>query len=230
MPIQQNEVQLTGVFGGDVTHALSAWCSTYRELTTDRRTRLPIFLRSLAENGHHTPFEKSYIQFLVRAEVPTQIHLLKHRIAVSVNSESARYKELRDDNAYVPPDWPSKTQARLARLIEHCQSEYHEILKELEEEGIPRKRAKESARFALPYASQYVLDVSFNFRSFVYFQGLRNSSHAQKEVRDLAASMLQQVVAHGDFRYSLLAFEKVRLPEPEWEVPTLRASSSPSTT
>lgn len=44
---------------------LSAWTSTNRDLTEDKKKRLPELLKMLAEKGHHTPFEKSSLHFLV---------------------------------------------------------------------------------------------------------------------------------------------------------------------
>src|SRR5690606_15059899 len=58
--------------------------------------------------GHHTPFEKSTLHFLVTVDQATHIHLLKHRIGVSINGESARYKELKEDKIYLPEDWHLK--------------------------------------------------------------------------------------------------------------------------
>jgi thymidylate synthase (FAD) len=83
---------------------------------------------------------------------------------------------------------------------------YHECLARLVASGVPRKRAKESARFYLPYGNQITADISFNWRSFMHFQELRNSEHAQLEVRDLAQEMLNQVRASNVFPLSLKAF------------------------
>ena len=106
MPCQDNTVELVGWYGGDETHALSAWTSTSRDLTEEKKTRIPSLLKMLAENGHETPFEKSSLHFLVTVDTATHIHLLKHRIGVSVNGESARYKELKGDKYLGPDDWP----------------------------------------------------------------------------------------------------------------------------
>ena len=217
---QSNSVVLVGTYGGDITHAQSAWSSTDRELTPEKTARLPQFLLQLAEAGHHTPFEKSVIHFGMTTEIASHIHILKHRIGVSLNSESARYKELKEDRAYIPTDWPPHLQERLRRLITSSQSEYHSLVRDLEAVGFNRKRAKESARFVLPYATQYQVDVSFNFRSFMHFMGLRNSSHAQMEIRNIAKECLRLVVEQGDFKFSLSAFQHVQLPPPEWELPS----------
>jgi thymidylate synthase (FAD) len=69
-----------------------------------------------------------------------------------------------------------------------------------------KKRAKESARFYLPYANQITADVMFNFRSFMHFVGLRFSEHAQLEVRELAGEMLKQIDRTNQFNLSLAAF------------------------
>ena len=55
--------------------------------------------------------------------------------------------------------------------------------------GLGRKRAKESARFFKTYNSQIQADVMFNMRSFANFIQLRNSKHAQKEIREIAQQM-----------------------------------------
>ena len=100
----KNKVELIGHYGSDITHAQSAWTSTSRELTEDKISRVPKLLNMLASEGHETPFEKSSFHFLVTVDQATHIHLLKHRIS-SINAESARYKELKEDKFYLPDDW-----------------------------------------------------------------------------------------------------------------------------
>ena len=200
-----NTVELLGYYGGDETHALSAWTSTSRELTDEKRTRIPALLKMLADNGHHTPYEKSMLHFLVTTDVATHIHIIKHRIAVPVNAESARYKELKDDKYYIPDDWPEDEQLELLVWMEQGLQKYHKAVERLST-TLGRKRAKESARFYLPYANQLTSDVAFNFRSFMHFQGLRNDEHAQREVREVARKMLDLVKETQAFPHSLEAF------------------------
>lgn len=200
-----NTVELLGFYGGDETHALSAWTSTSRDLIEDKRGRLGKLLKDLAEAGHETPFEKSFLHFLVTTDIATHIHLIKHRIGVSVNAESARYKELKDDKFYIPNDWPEHLKYSLAEFITDAQGRYHMAVEGLTP-MLGRKRAKESARFFLPYATQITADVGLNFRSFIHFQRLRNSEHAQKEVREVAQEMLRLTRETGAFNLSLEAF------------------------
>ena len=206
MKPQDNNVELIGYHGGDESHALSAWTSTSRELDDSKKSRMRVLLKMLAEQGHHTPFEKSYLHFLITCETASHIHLIKHRIGVSINTESARYKELKEDKIYIPVDWPDYLKKEFEDKASVCVEDYHNTLNHLVANGFDRKRAKESARFHLPYANQVTMDVSFNFRSFMHFQGLRNKPEAQLEIRFIAQHMLKLVKDTEKFNLSLQGF------------------------
>lgn len=207
-----NKVELLGWYGGDIVNACSAWTSTSRTLTEEKKARIPQLLKMLAENGHETPFEKSIVHFLVDTDIASHIHLLKHRIS-SLNAESARYKELKEDKYYLPPDWIDEgmTGKKWVDILEQYTQQgnklYHQCLKELEP-VLGRKRAKESARYFKTYNSQIQADVEFNWRSFVNFQRLRNSEHAQKEIREIANKMLELIknIEGNPFKYTIEAF------------------------
>ena len=203
----KNTVELLGFYGDDKVHAQSAWTSTSRELTESKIERIPNLLNMLASEGHHTPFEKSTLHFLVNVDQATHIHLLKHRIGVSINGESARYKELKEDKTYLPEDWNKKWLLDLEAFSYNSNKLYHKCLEELTP-ILGRKRAKESARFFKTMNSQITIDISFNFRSFYHFQKLRNSDHAQKEVKELAEEMLNLVknIEGNPFELTIKAF------------------------
>jgi flavin-dependent thymidylate synthase len=199
-----NSVELLGFYGGDKEHAMSAWTSTARDYE-GKKDRMPELLGRLAREGHHTPFEKSLLHFLLVVDTASHIHIIKHRIGVSVNGESARYKELKEDKYYIPPDWPLWAQVNLENHMQQSYAKYHEVLEALTP-TLGRKRAKESARFFLPYSNQLTLDVSFNFRSFMHFLGLRKKPEAQDEIHDISNCMLTLVRETGKFEHSLRAF------------------------
>ena len=223
-----SRVEIIGVYGDDKTHALSAWTSTSRDLTPEKEERIPVLLETLAREGHHTPFEKSSIHFLVTCDIATHIHVIKHRSGVSVNAESARYKELKEDKTYLPPDWIGKSVAEsvwfdedgspylagradwhtiLREFTELSNRFYHQSLAELTPQ-LGRKRAKETARYFKTMNSMITMDVMFNWRSFMHFVKLRVSDDAQLEVADLGAKMLRLVedIPSRPFRHSLKAF------------------------
>jgi len=215
----KNTVELLGYYGSDETHAQSAWTSTSRDLTEEKKERIPKLLTMLASEGHHTPFEKSSLHFLVTVDQATHIHLLKHRVGVSINGESARYKELKEDKFIIPYDWRmtgdnpdaddivSHWADTLMTQTRRMNALYHECLADLTP-ILGRKRAKESARFFKTMNSQITMDVMFNWRSFMHFMHLRNDEHAQKEVMHVAQEMLRLVrTIPGDpFKHSLEAF------------------------
>ena len=226
-----NTVELLGHYGDDLTHACSAWTSTSRELTEEKIGRVPKLLNMLASEGHHTPFEKSGLHFLVTVDQATHIHLLKHRIGVSINGESARYKELKEDKMYFPEDFKGIPVDKKHHNMNYIGNQvaanygdydwlqslhdftmlgnalYHKCLEDLTP-VLGRKRAKESARFFKTFNSQITMDIMFNWRSFAHFQQLRNSEHAQVEVRKLAQDMLDLVknIEGNPFEHTINAF------------------------
>lgn len=221
----KNKVELLGYYGSDEIIACSAWTSTSRDLTEDKKSRIPKLIDMLWSNGHETPFEKGVVHFLVDTDIASHIHLLKHRIA-SINAESARYKELKEDKFYLPEDWiginASRPQSNdveyfiggyetwrqiLEGYTELGNKLYHACLKDLEP-VLGRKRAKESARFFKTYNSQIEGDVMINMRSFANFLKLRRSDHAQKEIHEIADEMLQLVknIDGNPFEHTLKAW------------------------
>lgn len=220
----KNTVELLGYYGSDETIACSAWTSTSRELTEDKKARIPKLINMLWSQGHETPFEKASVHFLVNTEIASHIHILKHRIS-SLNAESARYKELKENKYYIPEDWndiqrdvsippydlvdnnAETWSERLEKYTTLGNKLYHQCVKELEP-ILGRKRAKESARFFKTYNSQIQADVMFNMRSFANFQKLRNSEHSQLEIREISGIMLELVknIEGRPFKHTLSAW------------------------
>jgi thymidylate synthase (FAD) len=162
----------------------------------------------LADAGHHTPFEKSSLHFLIDTDIASHIHLIKHRVGVSVNGESARYKEIKQDKYVVPTDWPEDWQNILKSYTQQGNDLYHKCVADLVNRGMDKKRVKESARFFKTYNSQISADVMFNWRSFYHFLELRNKPDAQKEIREIASEMLRlvkQIDGHP-FKHTIDAF------------------------
>ena len=224
----KNKIELIGIYGSDETIACSAWTSTSRNLTDEKKGRIGKLINDLWKNNHETPTEKGIVHFLVDSEICSHIHLLKHRIS-SANSESARYKELKEDKYYLPEDWDGiyvdkdfdidvysyqglplfndkdwksvlETYTKLGNEL------YHKCLADLTP-VLGRKRAKESARYFKTYNSQIECDIMFNMRSFANFQKLRNSPDAQLEIREIAEEMYRLVEETGQFKHTLQAWK-----------------------
>lgn len=212
-----NTVELLGWYGGDEAVALSAWTSTKRELTEEKKGRIEKLIKDLWEAEpvpHGSPFEKGIVHFLVNTDIASHIHLLKHRIS-SINAESARYKELKEDKYYLPEDWQGiecnshkeDWLTVLEKFTKESNQLYHECLENLTP-ILGRKRAKESARFFKTYNSQIQADVMFNMRSFHNFLIQRMDDHAQLEIQNISKQMLELVrnIENEPFKYILKAW------------------------
>lgn len=216
-----NTVELLGFYGSDEVIACSAWTSTSRDLSPEKKERIPALIHRLWCEGHETPFEKGMVHFLVNCDIASHIHLLKHRIS-SLNAESARYKELKEDKYYIPEDWEGISQSKYSEKFESSYNKWDKVLEEFTKASnilyhecladltpiLGRKRAKESARFFKTYNSQIQADVSFNMRSFANFLKLRDSEHAQLEIREIAKKMVDLVsnIENNPFQHTLHAW------------------------
>ena len=222
-----NTVELLGHYGSDEVIACSAWTSTSRELTDDKRARIGKLIDTLWTDGHETPFEKATVHFLVTTDIASHIHLLKHRVS-SLNAESARYKELKEDKYYLPKDWEGiKANTQALTINKNTDDTWLELLQQYTDIGnklyhdcledltpvLGRKRAKESGRFFKTYNSQIQADVSFNMRSFANFIKLRRSEHAQVEIRDIADQMLKLVIniPGNPFQHTIVTWVKNKI-------------------
>lgn len=203
------------------------------EATVVTKTKSPQeLLHFLVKHKHFSPFRKGYVDFQVTADIASHIHCLKHRFGVEISGESARYKEL-SDKWYLPEDWEdipielglddvelieylitskdSSTPLNWAEVLDNYTRLGHKLYHLACEQLAPqlgRKRAKESARYFLTYNKQLDYDMQMSFQAFMHFQELRNSPHAQKEIKEIAEVMLQLVKddPNGTFKYSLEAF------------------------
>jgi flavin-dependent thymidylate synthase len=225
--MNENKVELIGWYGGDEAIACSAWTSTSRDLSDEKRNRISKLISDLwnAEPvPHGSPFEKGIVHFLVDTDIATHIHLLKHRIS-SINAESARYKELKEDKYYLPKDWEGiKCNENVAEMtgvynssvswltiledyVKYGNDLYHECLKDLAP-ALGKKRAKESARFFKTYNSQIQADVMFNMRSFHNFLNQRMDSHAQLEIQIIAKEMYKLIntIEDNPFEHTIKAW------------------------
>lgn len=201
---------MIGHYGSDEVIALSAWTSTSRDLSEEKRARIPALIQQLwnAEPvPHGTPFEKASVHFLITCDIASHIHLLKHRIS-SLNAESARYKHLKEDRYHIPDDWAAtEFERKLLEFSEAGNALYHEAVESLTP-ILGRKRAKESARYFKLYNSQITCDVQFNMRSFHNFLTQRMDGHAQIEIQRIAYKMLEAVkgIEGAPFRHTIDAW------------------------
>lgn len=128
---------------------------------------------------------------------------------------SARYKELKEDKYYLPEDWLNfneigqKWYNKLKEQSEDNNKLYHECLNDLIKAGVPKNRAKESARFFKMYNSQLNSNKMFSFDGLLQVYKKRNlHSPSQLEIGMVVEQMIKEVknIPGNPFKYSLDAF------------------------
>jgi hypothetical protein len=154
--------------------------------------------------------------FATTNDIATHIQFLKHAVAMQAeNAESARYKELKEDKFYLPEDWKDYGNIGLYWYDELCESakimnrKYHFCLRDLIAVGMPKARAKETARYFKLYNSQINSTKMFSFDGLmqVYFKR-QASKGAQREISDMVSAMVEEVknIPGNPFKASLEAF------------------------
>jgi len=209
MGLGQIEVELQGCFGSDRAIAESAWTSSYSRSKKEKKSETEVerLVRRLAREGHSVPFESVVFRFWFRWPIFVDRQHMTHRIA-SHSGLSGRYRTLPEDFYTTPTEVDlilsraNISPSRYHTRINQCVEEYREYLGELKVAKKSRiitpeeyKRAREVLRGMVPTASMVERTTIMNLRSFANYQKLRNSDHAQPEIRCAAEKMLEQVKA-----------------------------------
>lgn len=209
----QIKVELQNFMGTDKLIAETAWVSsnTYenKELKTDNDVERVI--KMLVKDGHGTPFESVVMRFWIKMPIVTDRQHMTHRIA-SHNGLSGRYRTMPSEYFGPPSDIiqliggdgkPGAWGYDLSDYDDICtkaNNVYNEKIlkfKEWEKQGLltnkEYKRLREFFRGMLPQNNMTERITTINLRSFANYQRLRNSEHAQPEIREVAQQMLEQV-------------------------------------
>jgi thymidylate synthase (FAD) len=153
-------------------------------------------IRFLMRDHHGSPFEHGYFRFIVKAPIFVVREHHRHRAGHSYNEWSGRYSKMEAEfyvadfvrtqvgkpGAYtfepVEPEVRELARAEIAKSAAEAFEAYERML----ELGV----AKEVARTVLPLALYTKYYWSCNPRSLMHFCSLRNSEHAQFEIREYA--------------------------------------------
>jgi thymidylate synthase (FAD) len=193
--LDQGFLALDGGFATDlaVVNAARVSFNVSSDEMTERDEGL---IRFLLRERHGTPFEHGYFRFLVKAPLFVVREHHRHRAGHSYNEWSGRYSKL-EAEFYVPenvrtqvgkpgaysfepvePAVAEATRAEITTSAEQSFAAYERML----EQGV----AREVARMVLPLAMYTRYYWSCNPRSLMHFCSLRNSEHAQYEIREYA--------------------------------------------
>jgi thymidylate synthase (FAD) len=188
-------VALDGALASDLAVVNAARVS-FNARSEEMSERDAGLIRFLMRDRHGSPFEHGYFRFIVKAPIFVVREHHRHRAGHSYNEWSGRYSKL-EAEYYVPdyvrtqvgkpgaysfepvePEVREAAREELTAVAEQAFDAYERML----EQGV----AKEVARMGLPLSLYTKYFWSCNPRSLMHFCSLRNSEHAQYEIREYA--------------------------------------------
>lgn len=228
------KVELQNVFGTDRQVAEAAWTSSldYQKKQTRTDEDVKRVVNMLADSKHSTPFESIIFRFWIKMPVQTDRQFMTHRLQ-STSGMSGRYRTMPNEFLQMPDDvyeisskalnasydggWSSREDiiANYHYMCEAANDSYKEVIEFLKESekskvitNLEFKRAREFYRGMLPQNNMTERVSIMNLRAFCNFIKLRNSLHAQPEIRKVAELMLEQVKQNPEIKVSIEALEK----------------------
>lgn len=150
------------------------------------------FLNSIIKNMHTSTLEHINFTFEIDGISRTCLaQLTRHRIGFSYSVESMRYVDQGRVDNFVFPDSIKESSPAYKHMLTHVK-QANEAYNTLIKSGVP----KEDARFILPLGTKTNLVLTANLRALMNFFELRESEHAQWEIRALANKMHNIVRDH----------------------------------
>jgi len=211
------EVELVDKLGSDLTVVNSARISFGSEHKTvsagDKK-----LIGFLAREKHYSPFRHCMLQFRIKAPEFVLRQVFKHAVGIEVTSTyptkdsawneiSGRYKQYKE--IYIPPVW--YTQHATAKQCSAGPHENQEDMKETYLTGVKSNLdaykkliqqgvSKEQARMLLPLTFMTEVVWTASLQAIQNFVSLRDSPHAQQEIRLLAQEI--RVLAEREYPVS----------------------------
>lgn len=159
-------------------------------------------IKSCVKHEHTSVLEHASITFKIEDVSRVLTHqLVRHRLAsfVQESQRYCKYTNLVDrDDWYVIPDKIAEDE-KLVDDFKYAMQHSASIYEYLLENGVKA----EDARYVLPNAAKTTVTMTMNVREFFSFLNLRLSTHAQKEIRDLA-QMMRETAANESEQWAQL--------------------------
>jgi thymidylate synthase (FAD) len=186
-------------------------------------------IRYLLQHRHTTPFEMCSLKLHVRVPMDAWRQWIRHRMA-STNEYSTRYSvAINASQKTAPDEW--RTQAvdnkqgsgealdpSVGAHLTASEQELHTLARHVYQTRIDTGVAREQARKDLPLCTYTEAYWKIDLHNLLHFLALRMDSHAQKEIRDYATIIGEQIVARWvpltweafqDFRFQGMVFSRI---------------------
>ncbi|QBJ01134.1 ThyX-like thymidylate synthase [Mycobacterium phage Arissanae] len=157
------------------------------------------YLAHILDVGHESVLEHASATFYIEASRSVLTELERHR-HLSFSVLSQRYVDPVPFGYHTPPvietlpeDQRQVAQAILYEANSAAANSYDKLLNIFEEQGMPRKQAREAARAVLPNMANSPMVVTGNHRTWRYVLKARWHMAADAEIRELAGELLTQL-------------------------------------
>jgi len=163
-------------------------------------------IRYLMRHRHTTPFEMCEIKLHVRVPMDCWRQWIRHRTA-NVNEYSTRYSEAIDSaQTTLPSEWRCQAKSNkqgssgflpldTGTELSAEEAALQKFVREIYNKRIERGVAREQARKDLPLSTYTEAYWKIDLKNLIHFLALRMDSHAQKEIRDFANVIGEEIVA-----------------------------------
>lgn len=146
------------------------------------------YIRNIIDQGHESVLEHGSVSFYISGVSRALTHeLVRHR-HFSFSQLSQRFVNEDEAAMVIPPalEGNGSAIATLGYTFNEALESYKEIVQTLQDQGLPRKQAREAARAVLPNCTETKLVISGNHRAWREFLKKRLDPAADAEIRRLA--------------------------------------------
>ncbi len=162
-------------------------------------------IRYLLRHRHTTPFEMAEVKLLVRVPMDCWRQWIRHRTA-NVNEYSTRYSVAIDSAQTTPPDqWRAQSDvnrqgsggslpADVGKQLTASEQEFQQAAAQLYSDRLETGVAREQARKDLPLCTYTEAYWKIDLHNLLHFLSLRMDTHAQREIRQYAATIGEKIV------------------------------------
>ncbi len=173
------------------------WCARISSPENrDNHATYAKLLNYLIAHKHWSPFEMVNIAFEIETSRAIAQQILRHR-SFSFQEFSQRYAEaVRREPLDFRRQAETNRQSSEESVIVPAVADADAVVKfafQVYERLIEQGVAKETARFVLPLCTQTRLIMNGTLRSWIHFCDIRCDEHAQKEIRDIAYSVRNEL-------------------------------------
>lgn len=157
------------------------------------------YIANIIAQGHESVLEHATVSFYLTGVSRALTHeLIRHR-HLSYSQMSQRFVDESDANIVMPPAISalfhegSKEYETVLKHAKKSLKRYSALVESLQDEGLPRKQAREAARAVLPNCMETRIVVSGNLRAWRDYLKKRTSPHADAEIRIVSQMILSEL-------------------------------------